>query len=556
MKREETYYYVRKVPRDIRAKFGGKEKIVVSLGTQSQREAIGKRPAVDAHWQRQFERARAGAPLTGAEIAEAAREVYLSAVDHMEKQARAGFAPTATPEPPPPGEDPEPYAAEIAALDVALVQYAEALEASDHRITLGLDEEGDPRNLVRHSLVAADLKAIERRMKVKLEPGIDPDKYRLLAQAVLTANMDAIADRIRTLRGQSPASASHVAPRAPVLPRPIIRDGIGFSAVADAFLAEMQRDPATRLTDSSRRQYMKAFRLFADFNHNAPLVTVDRKMASSFLDTVATLDPKWGQSPKTTDLPLSELLKRYGRGEGQLSNATLNHYVSALKSLFDWARKRGDFERDNPFAEQSRKAGDNKWLPYTMAEVATLFDAMPAGTLRWVTTVGLWSGMRLEEICQVRTSDVKQEAGVWFIDITKAKTPAGIRRVPVHSKLIGAGFLSLAKDTAEVMLWPTLKRSGGDDKLSVYLGKQFTMTRRRAGIERPRVSFHSLRKNFTTALDQAAVAQADAAMLLGHARGFSFDRYSGGPGLKRLRDVMERVAYPALERLFGELKLT
>jgi len=555
MKRGNTWYYTRKIPRGVRGKFGGKEKIVVSLGTQSPREAIGKRPAVDAHWQKAFERARAGAPLTAEEVAEAAREVYLSAVEQMEKQARAGLAPTATPEPPPPGEDPEPYAAEIAALDAALGQYAEALEASDHSITLGLDEEGDSRNLVRHSLIAAtDLKAVERRMKVKLVPGTE--LYRQMAKAVLRANMDAITDRIRSLRGQPAASASHVMPKVAILPRPIIRDGLGFSAVADAYLAEMQRDPATRLTDSSRRQSAKAFRLFADFIHNAPLVAVDRKMASSFLDTVATLDPKWGQSPKSTDLPLSELLKRYGGGEGQLSNATLNHYVSALKSLFDWARKRGDFERDNPFAEQSRKAGDNKWLPYTMAELATLFDAMPAGTLRWVATVGLWSGMRLEEICQLRTTDVKQEAGVWFIDITKAKTPAGIRRVPVHSKLIGAGFLSLTKDAAEVMLWPTLKRSGGDDKLSVYLGKQFTMTRRRAGIERPRVSFHSLRKNFTTALDQAAVAQADAAMLLGHARGFSFDRYSGGPGLKRLRDVMERVAYPALDHLFGELKLT
>ena len=164
--------------------------------------------------------------------------------------------------------------------------------------------------------------------------------------------------------------------------------------------------------------------------------------------------------------------------------------------------------------------------------------------MRWVTLVGLFSGMRLEEICQLRTSDVKNEAGVWFFDILKAKTEAGIRRVPVHSKLIAAGILDLAEGQGQ--LWPELKPSGRDNKLSVDFSKRFGRMRRNAEIERKGLAFHSLRKNFTTALDQAGVAQADAAVLLGHARGFSFDRYSGGPGLQRLRDVVERVSYPAL----------
>jgi integrase len=524
--RHRTWYYVRKVPRDLRARFSSKGskpllKVVVSLETQNVREAQAKRDELDGHWTRQFERTRAGAPLSGADIAEAKREVYLSALDHMEAQARAGLAPKAEPQEPPDGSELEPRADEIAALSIAHELYGEALEEGDY------------------SMALADLAAIERRLRVKIEP--DTDTYRQLADAILVANMEAFAARMKIVRGlpvEIPAPL-------PAIVRPVIRDAVAFSVAADAFLAEMQRDPATRLTDSSRRQYAKAFRLFGEYIHNGPLVAVDRKAASSFLDTIARLDPTWGQHQKSRDLPLSELLKKFGQGEGQLSNAALNHYVSALKSLFDWARKRGDFERDNPFAEQSRKAGDDKWQPYTMAELATLLDAIPAGsTMRWVTLVGLFSGMRLEEICQLRTSDVKNEAGVWFFDILKAKTEAGIRRVPVHSKLIAAGILDLAEGQGQ--LWPELKPSGRDNKLSVDFSKRFGRMRRNAEIERKGLAFHSLRKNFTTALDQAGVAQADAAVLLGHARGFSFDRYSGGPGLQRLRDVVERVSYPAL----------
>ena len=61
-----------------------------------------------------------------------------------------------------------------------------------------------------------------------------------------------------------------------------------------------------------------------------------------------------------------------------------------------------------------------------------------------------------------------------------------------------------------------------------------------------RLVFHSLRKNFASALDRAGVPLADAAALLGHSRGFSWDVYSSGPGLQRLHDLVERVEYEGI----------
>jgi hypothetical protein len=68
--------------------------------------------------------------------------------------------------------------------------------------------------------------------------------------------------------------------------------------------------------------------------------------------------------------------------------------------------------------------------------------------------------------------------------------------------------------------------------------------RKDLGLTRERTTFHSLRKNFGTALDEAGVLPSDREAVLGHSRGFSFDVYSKGPGLKRLRDVVEKVEYP------------
>jgi hypothetical protein len=45
---------------------------------------------------------------------------------------------------------------------------------------------------------------------------------------------------------------------------------------------------------------------------------------------------------------------------------------------------------------------------------------------------------------------------------------------------------------------------------------------------------------------RGGVPLADAAALPGHSRGFSWDIYSSGPGLSRLRDLVERIEYEGL----------
>jgi hypothetical protein len=108
-------------------------------------------------------------------------------------------------------------------------------------------------------------------------------------------------------------------------------------------------------------------------------------MASTFIDAVARLNPHWGQQPGSRGLPLLVLLKRF---PGRLSNASLNHYASALLSLFSWARKRGDVTGENPFSEQSRKATDAGWEAYSPKELRTLLAGIE-GQMREITLTPL-----------------------------------------------------------------------------------------------------------------------------------------------------------------------
>ena len=59
----------------------------------------------------------------------------------------------------------------------------------------------------------------------------------------------------------------------------------------------------------------------------------------------------------------------------------------------------------------------------------------------WVPLIGLYTGMRLEEICQGYVSDIKEIDGVWCFDVNDDKPDKSVktedrRLVPIHPFLV------------------------------------------------------------------------------------------------------------------------
>lgn len=120
--------------------------------------------------------------------------------------------------------------------------------------------------------------------------------------------------------------------------------------------------------------------------------------------------------------------------------------------------------------------------------------------------------------------------------------------MPVHSELVRCGFLDYVKALPDGQLWPALKPGGVDGKLNWYFSKRFPDFRRRCGVDRPRVSFHSFRKNTAQALKDARATPAEIAELIGHEQGFTLSTYAPmqlpEPALKEL---IERIKYLSLQ---------
>lgn len=248
---------------------------------------------------------------------------------------------------------------------------------------------------------------------------------------------------------------------------------------------------------------------------------------------------------------VEEDLKRTSR-----SYATKRRKLNSLIAFWDWLGLRGCVKRgQNPWrgfrlgSKRTRETPTDPKRPFTDTELVTLFSERPSYPgLADVMVLGLYTGMRLEEICSLRSGDVRHDDdGVFYLHIGKSKTRAGIRTIAVShanaTRILTRRTASL-RDKAD-QLFPEFKGGGYDDKLSWAVSKAFGRFRDRIGLERV-TDFHSMRRSFITLMENLAVDQVRIARYVGHELPtIAFVVYSGGSSKQTMRDVAGQVRYAA-----------
>ena len=144
-------------------------------------------------------------------------------------------------------------------------------------------------------------------------------------------------------------------------------------------------------------------------------------------------------------------------------------------------------------------------------------DARPKGTRFWIPLIGLYSGLRLNEICQLDTSDVRMVDDVRCFVITEKslvgstdkslKTRSSERIVPVHPKLLDLGLVAFVDERSkrgDAKLFHDIC-PGGSGFRSTAFSKWFVHFLKHSGASRERTSFHSFRHRFRDALRDARV---------------------------------------------------
>ncbi|WP_049616519.1 site-specific integrase [Yersinia rohdei] len=234
------------------------------------------------------------------------------------------------------------------------------------------------------------------------------------------------------------------------------------------------------------------------------------------------------------------------------SPQTIQNYLSSLSAIYTYARRVYDcIPADCPFIGYTLEAKSTvvSYEPFQSHQIESLlFEAEEE--IRDVILIGLYSGMRLDEICSLKRTEIITIEGIRCFNITKGKTKSAIRYVPIYSKLIDIvdKYLSLTK-TGEYLLTHANLIKRKDGKTGPYYSQKFTRLRNSVlPLATDRQCFHSLRGMFITELDKQGVAENRIALIVGHGRGKteSFKTYSQGSDLKELAGYIEIVNFTVM----------
>ncbi|WP_425933905.1 tyrosine-type recombinase/integrase [Aeromonas rivipollensis] len=223
------------------------------------------------------------------------------------------------------------------------------------------------------------------------------------------------------------------------------------------------------------------------------------------------------------------------------SPTTINKYLQKLSLLFVWLSNHHEGVVNHFTGLKLQRVKEvNARSGYTAEERRQfiLWAKEQDPYRKWIALLGMYTGARANEICQLYTDDVQQVEGVWCLNIRdsrpdqKLKTANSARLVPIHSSLIAGGFLAFVQERAGGRLFPELPHR--QDGYSHLWGQWFS---RHRPVDK---DFHSLRHTVATALKDQGVPLQYAAAILGHTNGaISYDRYGGGVAVERLQEAIE-----------------
>jgi len=179
----------------------------------------------------------------------------------------------------------------------------------------------------------------------------------------------------------------------------------------------------------------------------------------------------------------------------------------------------------------------------------------------WLPLLGLYTGARLSELCQLRLEDIRQELGVWIISINRTgskqlKTSDSERLVPIHKQLIETGFLDyhqarldIVKQDMKAPLFENIRVYGdlspGHVASRWYLGSSQGSHGYLGlcGLGEEGLTYHGLRHTFINQFRRQNLDLAKAKALVGHADKSTTGGYGDCYPAGVLKDELDKIDF-------------
>lgn len=312
-----------------------------------------------------------------------------------------------------------------------------------------------------------------------------------------------------------------------------------------------------------------------------PVTSYTREDIYTYREKVQKLPLNMNKYDKFNDKGIDEVIALNKGGE-VISTSTVNKHLMWVRSFFDWMATNQliphNVAKDVNIAKKSNPLDARS--PFSKADLAVLFGSPKeyADNLQstlssrpervWVPLIGLYHGMRLNEICQLFEDDIIDNEGIPCIRIIEnearlqhVKNNGSRRTIPIHPKLIEIGFLEYVSQVRKVsskgQLFPNLTPTrDGYGKNMTYWFNTTVLTR--LGLKgEAKKDFHSFRHTVIDEFKNSDARLEHYQAIIGHSSGtITLDTYGSSLRPSKMLETLKQIDYaiPELKALEERVK--
>lgn len=335
-----------------------------------------------------------------------------------------------------------------------------------------------------------------------------------------------------------------------------------LEAAVQAFKAE--RQATGKWTVKTAEMWDSRLRLLLDWFGNVPASELSREGMMGFFNALKRLPKNASKLKPLQGLRMRALVE--AEGFEPISSSTVNLIMECMSALFAWTdTDRAKWKVSGNIAKGLRLSNVDgaARIAFSPDDLRAMLTS-PEWTARkflhsygyWLLPLGLFTGARINELCQIDLKDFGEEYGHPVISLCteglRGKNKNARRAVPIHPELVRIGLLrhvARLRAAGGVKLFPecVAKRDGHGQDASRWFGNFKT----RAGIVDSRKVFHSTRHGFISQLlDAGADQTTGVAPLVGHAgSGESSRTYWNAKDVRGFVDIVNLISHPVVTEL-------
>jgi len=341
--------------------------------------------------------------------------------------------------------------------------------------------------------------------------------------------------------------------------RPISLDGL-----AQKYLKHRETSGCNARTIALYADQIKIFQAIVNVVEASDL---DEDAVDRYVEGLSKF-PAYYKTGKYKHLSVSEVLN-LNLTEGLLSKSSMKTYSTNIKAFLDWSIKSKYVAAgvSVPLEGVFKHFDRDSYKPFSKQDLESLFISTPymKGEIRkassyWVPIIGLFTGARQNEICQLACSDIKSETvvseKVYYFDFNdeddkSLKGKSSKRKVPMHPILIKLGFVEfVGRQVAQgkTRVFHELKKDT-KGKYNDAFQKWFARHREKCGVENKDGSkkvFHSFRHTVITHLRNEApdIPLENVKDVVGHANvGVTLSVYAPVLSMERKHEIIKRINF-------------